>query len=109
MWGFASLISTPANEFKSNMYFHMIEMIVSMVIITIFAFIDSIDCGICADPEDRQAMNNPYILMFIIVGWMAMIIDFVLYVVLIVNDMFDDEPWEAFTAFGAGVREIEMA
>ena len=99
MFGLASLISTPATEKYSFACIHICEMTTMLVIITIFAY-NQFDCGMCADSEDRQANANRYIKLFIIVGWVTGIIDFILYGILLCGNVFDDEdmtgPFEVF-------------
>ena len=38
-----------------------------LIIVTVFAFTE-FDCDLCADQHQRQVLNNPYILMFILLG-----------------------------------------
>ena len=102
LWAFASLISTPATSKWIYACMHGWEMIIVMGIITIFAFIEDADCGICADAENRQAMRNPYILMFIIAGWICMVIDFVMYFVFVRMDFFDEKGLKALDQFFDG-------
>eukprot|EP01084_Bolivina_argentea_P121821 215901_1 len=83
MYSFASLIATPASDKWYIGIMHAIEMIVTMSIITCFAYNDSFDCKICADPSDRQAINNIYIKMFISVAWITMVTDFATYFVML--------------------------
>eukprot|EP01084_Bolivina_argentea_P174282 301909_1 len=88
VYGFVSLISTPASATWTMFNMHMIEMILAMSIITWFAYDPLITCGVCADPYDRQATHNPYIKMFIITGWSTMAVDFITYIVLLLFDNF---------------------
>eukprot|EP01084_Bolivina_argentea_P003818 7206_1 len=83
MYGSICLISTPANDKTVVAVMHAAEMIVSLSVITWFATDPNIDCGICADPDNRQASSNKYILMFIIGGWCAMVIDFIAYFLML--------------------------
>eukprot|EP01084_Bolivina_argentea_P020897 38818_1 len=83
IYGSVCLISTPANSHKGIAVMHGVEMIVSLSIITWFAFDPVIDCGICANPYDRQASGNDYILMFIISGWIAITIDLITHTLML--------------------------
>ena len=52
----------------------IIENIILMSIITWFAFDDSIDCSICANPDLRQASYNKRIFIWIVVGWISIVV-----------------------------------
>eukprot|EP01083_Nonionella_stella_P084333 233425_1 len=89
-YGCASLVASPIHSSVVVAISHGVEMLLTMGIITLFAFDDSIKCGICVDPSHRSA-SNPYVKGFIIAGWIAMFIDFVAYSIMlfcvdIVND-----------------------
>ncbi len=92
-FGLVSLIATPATEHMLLVCLHGWEMIASLTVITIFAYND-FDCGICANAEERQAENNPYIKLFIIAGWSTMAIDFIGYGILLSAGAFEND---AFT------------
>eukprot|EP01083_Nonionella_stella_P240594 840953_1 len=90
-YGCASLVASPAHSSIVVAISHGVEMLFTMGIITLFAFVDSIDCGICADPSHRST-DNPYVLGFIVTGWIAMFIDFLMYsIMLYCVDIFDDD------------------
>eukprot|EP01084_Bolivina_argentea_P224405 379472_1 len=82
-YGFIALVASPASDKIIIAITHGIEMIITITLITTFAFVESIDCSICADPVQRQATNNPFIMMFLIAAWISMIIDFITYFILI--------------------------
>ena len=52
----------------------MVENVIVMSVITVFAFVSSIDCYYCADPMHRSANKNPRVLTWIIIGWSAITI-----------------------------------
>ena len=107
MWGLASLISTPTSERLLSACIHGWEMILTLIIVTIFAY-NEFDCNLCADSEQRQANNNPYILVFIIVGWITMVIDFIAYGILLLCDMFEEDAWDqAFGIIVQGKDKVE--
>eukprot|EP01083_Nonionella_stella_P091646 256299_1 len=89
------MVATPATDSKWFAIAHAFEVLVTMSIITWFSFDPSINCGICADPQRRQAMNNPYIRTFIITAWIAMVVDFITYIIILCIPLFDDEGWDA--------------
>ena len=60
LWAMASLISTPTTTNWIFICIHGWEMILSLTVITIFAY-NEFECSICADSDERQANNNPYI------------------------------------------------
>eukprot|EP01084_Bolivina_argentea_P264360 447786_1 len=100
-----SLVATPAYESYIFAIGHGIEMIVTMCVITLFAFNSSIDCTICADPITRQCTKNSYILSFIITGWVAMIIDFITFYMLLRFNKFRCLSAAMFAAFKTGMQE----
>ena len=89
-YGFVALISTPGYNSRRWAICHGVEMILTLSVITVFAFTPSFDCGICADSIARQATNNYYILSFIIAGWLALMIDFITYFVLLKYERFSE-------------------
>eukprot|EP01083_Nonionella_stella_P015754 44065_1 len=89
------LVATPAFNSKLLAFVHGFEVFITMSIITWFAFDPSMDCGMCADRHTRQAMNNPYILSFIITGWIAMIIDFITYALCLMVPVFSKDDFTA--------------
>merc|ERR1712151_12321 len=89
-FGFIALAATPTSDKYFIGMMHGFEMVLTMIVITWFASDDSFDCGICADPKDRQLTNNVYIEMFIIVGWIIMIIDFIAYFTMLTFDRFTE-------------------
>eukprot|EP01083_Nonionella_stella_P205875 749310_1 len=104
-YGLISLVATPAYGSYLFAIGHGIEMFITMCVITLFAFNKSIDCGICANPIDRQAIENPYILSFIIAGWVSMIIDFITYSILLANNKFKRLSGGLFAAFMTGIEQ----
>ena len=46
----------------------MVENILVMIVITLFAFTD-INCKYCADPIERSANNNERVMIWLIIGW----------------------------------------
>eukprot|EP01083_Nonionella_stella_P013245 37323_1 len=105
-YGMVCLVATPASSMKLYAIVHVCEMLITMSIITWFAFDDSMDChGICADPERRQARNNPYILWFIIVGWISMGIDFFTYLIILIKELFDNELGSLFIMYADGMEK----
>jgi len=90
-YGFVALVTTHALDSFAFAICHGIEMIITLSLITAFAFTTSIDCVICADPVTRQATNNNYILSFLIAGWCTLVIDFITYYILLKCKMFYDE------------------
>ena len=108
-WATASLISAPATNNLMYVCIHGWEMVLSLTLITIFAY-NEFDCGICADPYKRQADNNPYIKMFIIAGWITMVIDFVAYGLMVYYEIIKDDGWgNSFELFGGGLTEMKEA
>eukprot|EP01084_Bolivina_argentea_P198374 339701_1 len=103
-FGFSSLVASPSTDSIIIMATHGIEMIFSSTIITIFASTESIDCSICADPVDRQATNNPYILMFLLTAWIAMSVDFIGYFIMMKFERFDSNGAEIFNLFEQGTN-----
>eukprot|EP01084_Bolivina_argentea_P283608 485773_1 len=82
-----SLVSNPVDGYTIVMYiFRFIEDIILMSLLTTFAYIDKMGCGICADKHLRQATNNVYISFFIIAGWSAFAIGIFLLIILKVNE-----------------------
>eukprot|EP01084_Bolivina_argentea_P013891 26016_1 len=102
-FGVASIGASPAYQSHKWMIGHAIEVVIAMIIITVFAFHPSIDCSICANPADRQALDNAYILAFIITGWIAMLIDFCTFFIMLQYDMFNDEVLSAFDVVDDGI------
>lgn len=49
----------------------IVENIVVMAIITLFAANDTIDCNICTGPQGRQIYSNPRIFEWIVTGWIS--------------------------------------
>ena len=45
-----------------------------MSIITLFAFDDQIDCHDCVDPKLRSAWRNERLMIWLIIGWVAIVI-----------------------------------
>ena len=52
----------------------MIENVLVMCVITLFAFDQSIDCDICADPVTRSPMKNTRIMTWMIIGWVSIVV-----------------------------------
>eukprot|EP00483_Globobulimina_turgida_P009469 UN09488 len=71
-------------------------MITWMIIISILGFTNDLElyddnCGeLCADELDRIATGNPYAEGFIIIAWIALVIDFVLFYILYHLHQFED-------------------
>ena len=108
MWGISSLIATPTSDKIASACIHGCEMIILLTVITIFGYVE-FDCIICADAQDRQASNNPYIQMFIIAGWITMVIDFIAYGIILNQDLLSPMAWwSARDMFEKGAKEIEM-
>eukprot|EP01083_Nonionella_stella_P170206 578743_1 len=107
VYGFISLVATPAYASYLFAIGHGIEMIVTLSVITLFAFDKSIDCIICADPIDRQATSTKhvYILSFIMAGWISMMIDFITYYILLLNDKVKRIAGGMFAALMTGIEE----
>eukprot|EP01084_Bolivina_argentea_P096124 172809_1 len=103
-YGFISLVATPAHKSYKFAMIHGIEMMVVMCISTIFAFNDSITCKVCADPIQRQATTNSYILFFIIAGWISMIIDFVTYYMMLYFERFNSSTNAMYDLFNKGIQ-----
>eukprot|EP01084_Bolivina_argentea_P096842 174087_1 len=92
-------------DFKVNCY-HFCEMITWIIIITILGFTNDMDlyddnCGdLCGDKTDRIATGNPYTQGFIIIAWISMVIDFILFFVLYYTEVFQagllDDIFEVF-------------
>ena len=56
----------------SSLYvFRMIENVVEMSIITLFAFNSEINCSFCVDSGSRSALTNDRIMTWIVIGWVA--------------------------------------
>eukprot|EP01083_Nonionella_stella_P145725 457171_1 len=113
-YGCASLVASPVHPSIVMAITHGVEMLLTMGIITLFAFDDSIHCGICTDPSHRSAQDNPYVFWFIITGWIAMFIDFVTYaIMLFCVDILDDVHQKAaaalFKMFIKGAKNDEDA
>ena len=107
MWGISSLIATPITDRIASAVIHGCEMIILFTLITIFGYVE-FNCFICADAQDRQASNNPYILMFIIAGWITMVIDFITYGILLRADMFRKNAWhKARDMFEQGADKVK--
>ena len=107
LWGISSLISTPTTSNLIYVCIHGLEMVSTLTVITIFAY-SEFDCGICANAQDRQANNNPYIFMFIVAGWITMVIDFIGFGILLYWEVFVDGAWDkAFDMFFKGMEEME--
>eukprot|EP01083_Nonionella_stella_P008508 24563_1 len=104
MYAIVCLVATPATGIWSFAVVHGCEVLFTMSIITWFAFDSSMDCGICADPSTRQANNNPYILSFIIAGWVTMLIDFVSYILVLIYGIFDEDLNSVFAMYTDGVQ-----
>ena len=109
IFGLISLISTPATGKWIFICVHIMEMVITMTIITIFAFNKNIECGVCAEINERQASDNPYIFMFIFTGWIAMVIDFILYLYLKHKDIFDMDELYAFEKIGMGIDKQKLS
>ena len=92
-WACISVIATPSSPKLVHAFLHGTEMIVSLTVITLFAYID-FDCIICAHGETRQAPSNPYIEIFIFGGWIMVGIDFITYGILLFSHKFNGEKWE---------------
>ena len=103
----ASLIATPATSSYTFAIIHGLEMIICLSIITVFAYIE-FECELCAVGKDRQANNNPYIKMFVIAGWVTMVIDFISYVILLGGGTMDpsDEALEAKDQLRRGLEAM---
>eukprot|EP01083_Nonionella_stella_P243757 849053_1 len=109
VYGIVSLIAAPANS--ALMYFvsHALEMSVTLGLITLFAFVSSIVCDICADPSHRSS-DNPYVLWFIIAGWSAMVIDLGTFSIMRCLEMLGDtgDAFESlFNMFAKGAENDE--
>eukprot|EP01084_Bolivina_argentea_P271490 461993_1 len=89
--GIACLAAVPGVQSYLYAFTHALDMVILMSIVTIFSFNTIIDCSICADPMQRQATHNPYILSFIVVGWCSMVVDFVTYGVMLHYKRFEDD------------------
>ena len=62
----------------SQLYiFRMIENVIVMSVITLFAFNDQISCNYCANKDDRSAFKNERIMIWIIIGWVSICIHIV--------------------------------
>eukprot|EP01083_Nonionella_stella_P072964 196973_1 len=106
LYGFAALMATPAADSLVFAVMHVVEMICAMSIITVFAFVDGFGCGICADPQQRQAQKNPFIALFLIAGWSAMVVDFIGYCLMLRFDRIkEDALIYAFYGFLGGLEE----
>ena len=57
-----------------GLYIRMVENVIVMGVITVLAWVSSIDCYYCADPIHRSADKNPRVETWIIIGWSAIII-----------------------------------
>ena len=66
----------------------ILENIVLLSIITLFAFNDKIVCNLCADEDLRQATYNPRILGWIIVAWISILIHIItsIYMTKLINE-----------------------
>lgn len=102
-YGFVALVASPAFQSYAWAICHGIEMIIALTLITVFATIESIDCGICADPVLRQATNNGYIMAFLIAGWVALPIDFITYFIMLKFERFQGEGETFLTVVSEGV------
>eukprot|EP01083_Nonionella_stella_P022868 63196_1 len=98
MYGIVSLIASPASPSLIHFVSHALEMSVTLGLITLFAFVSSIECDICADPSHRSS-DNKYVLGFIIAGWSAMVIDLGTFSIMRCLGMFEDDD-EAVLAIG---------
>eukprot|EP01083_Nonionella_stella_P243758 849056_1 len=98
LYGIVSLIASPASASLIQFVSHALEMSVTLGLITLFAFVSSIVCDICADPSHRSS-DNPYVLWFIIAGWSAMVIDLGTFSIMRCLGMFEDDD-EAVLAIG---------
>ena len=109
IYGFTSLISSPASDTISAACTHGWETLLSLIVITIFAY-NKFECGICANSDDRQANNNPYIKIFIFSGRITMVIDFVIYGILLRASVFKEyAPGIVLEQIFNFMEEIEMA
>ena len=107
VFGLASLIATPAAERYLYVGIHGCEMVMSLTVITIFAYFEY-ECPLCADEEKRQANGNNYIQMFILGGWTTMMIDFASYGILLFRDKFEGNAWlRSIKIMGQGLDAIE--
>eukprot|EP01084_Bolivina_argentea_P068689 125031_1 len=70
---------------------HWIEMIILMSFVTLFASDGEIDCLICANPNYRQASNNKYVKLFLILGWIFFFVEFVSSILLLYGKIFVKE------------------
>eukprot|EP01084_Bolivina_argentea_P083677 151497_1 len=68
-----------------------IENCVMLIIITLFANYEW-DCSYCADPSTRTINSHDNILAFLIIGWIACVMDIILFCILGFNDIFLEEP-----------------
>ena len=106
-FGCVSLIATPASEQIVYFCTHGCEMVVMLAIITVFGYME-FSCDLCADAEQRQANNNQYIRMFIIGGWITLVIDLIGYGILLYNEMYKKEAWEeSMNMFTEGMDKMK--
>eukprot|EP01083_Nonionella_stella_P013562 38169_1 len=91
MWGLSTMVATPATNKQIYCVVHGVEMCVTLSVITFFAYTDTVNCIICADPERRQANANVFIKWFIRCGWVALLIDLIAYVILMRCEMFSEK------------------
>eukprot|EP01084_Bolivina_argentea_P083481 151134_1 len=86
-----SVVALIANIATSKYYVaisHWIEMMISLVLITLFSLNKNIRCVVCADPYYRQMSNNEYVRLFIVSGWVLLVIDIICFMVLLKRKIF---------------------
>eukprot|EP01083_Nonionella_stella_P026900 74045_1 len=82
---------------------HWIEMGVCMIVITLFATNDEIECVVCSHPYYRQASHNPYVESFVVLGWIMLSFDVVLYLVILRYRVFaEHSELSAFNGIASG-------
>eukprot|EP01083_Nonionella_stella_P252786 870577_1 len=70
-----ALVSNAQNDGFGIQIGRFIEHILLLSVVTVFAFVDDIKCGICADSATRQAHSNQYISIFLVCGWAMFVIE----------------------------------
>ena len=91
VYGLMGIVSTFATRNVYAVCLRYFELISLLSTCTVFVLMDSFKCSICEDAQQRQADYNPYILLFIVVGWSSMAVEIVLYLILIIGGVFDEE------------------
>ena len=94
------MVSVPASSSWVPFVMNKVETIIMMGFVTLFAFNDNVSCVICSD--HRDAYENGYIFMLLILGWISLGMNLVTYGVMLIFERMRGGSFSIFVDTVAG-------